>query len=155
MVASICRRLRTASICLLGVVASLSISASVPAGTAPARPASISAARPLPQAYDTTNLALTTPVSRSHASAPARLRPVLAAPSNSAAPRSTRRIFVEDTTHPSSDALKTARLQAPMQPYAPPRPASPALRSILPSDSNRQRAPKNSQNQPTLNDRQR
>src|ERR1017187_2295339 len=141
MVASVRRRLRAATVCLLGVVASLSISASVPARTASAQPASMPAARPVPRAYDTTNLELTAQISRFDASAPARLRPTLAAPSNIAAPRSTRRKFVEDTPPPSSEALKTARLQAPIQPYAPSRPASPALRSAAPSDSNRQRAP--------------
>src|ERR1017187_277666 len=140
MAASVRRRLRAATVCLLGVVASLSISAAVPARTA-SQPVSMPAARPVPRAYDTTNLELTAQISRFGASAPARLRPALTAPSNSAAPRSTRRKFVEDTPPPSSDALKTARRQAPIQQFAPSRPASPALRSAPPSDSNRQRAP--------------
>jgi len=125
--------LRTAGICLLGVVSSISTPASAQLKLVPAQPA--------PKVIDSNILAAATPVVRFHASASTRLRPELTLPPNSAALRLTRRIFVEDSTAPSSDALKTVRLQAPMRPQAPPSPTPPALRNNFSSVANRQRAP--------------
>ena len=133
-----CRRLRTVALFLLGVAASISLAASVPAESGPPPSAPSSAAAP---AGHLTLLALPAPGSHAYASAPTRLPSEFVGPPDSAAPRSTRRIFVEDTTPPSFEALKTARLQLPFKPHPPTPPASPALRNSFVSVSNRQRAP--------------
>ncbi|MGA1984109.1 MAG: hypothetical protein ABSG84_16795 [Acidobacteriaceae bacterium] len=140
MVACLGRRLHNASICLLSIAASLSVSASVVPIKTPMRPAQIPAAAQLAQHPA---ILLATPGSRFRASARTCLRPEVADPPNSIGRRSARRtfIFVEDTTPPFTGALKTARLQVPLRPQTPTPAASPALRNSFFSPSNRQRAP--------------
>lgn len=140
MVASIRLGLRTASICLLGVAASISISASVPTIAAPAQPAPVPAARQPAHHYGAAIPVGATPCSRFHGSTRTCLRPPVAAAPNFVAPHLTRRIFIKKTTPPSSEVLEIAELQVLMKPYTP-RPASPAIRNSSTSASNRQRAP--------------
>jgi hypothetical protein len=138
MVASIRLGLRTASICLLGVAASISISASVPTIAALAAP--VPAAAQPAHDYGGAILMLATPGSRSHGSIWNCLRPPLAAISNYVAPHLTRRIFIKKRTSPSSEVREIAELQVLMKPYTP-RPASPVIRNSSTSGSSRQRAP--------------
>ena len=140
MVASIRLGLRTASICLLGVAASISISASVPTIAALAQPAPVPAAAQPAHDYGGAILVLATPGSRSHGSIWICLRPPLAAAPNFVAPHLSRRIFIKKTTPPSSEVLEIAELQVLMKPYTL-RPASPLIRNSSTSASNRQRAP--------------
>jgi len=107
--------LRTASICLLGFTEIVPLAAS-PRHAAPISAASSILAHPRPQE-------------------------TLAAPFNSLTRRSTRRTFVENTTSPSSEALKTVRLQSPAKLDSPPFPGPPILRNASASVANRQRAP--------------
>jgi len=139
MVACLGRRLRTASICLLGIAASLSVSACVVPVKTPTQPAQIPPAAQLALHPD---ILPATPGSQFDPSIRVCLRPELAA-SNTIGQPSTRRtfVFVEDTTPPFTGALKTARLQIPLRPQTPTPPASPALRNSFFSPSNRQRAP--------------
>ena len=140
MVASKRLGLRTASICLLGVAASISISASVPTIAAPAQTAPLPAAAQPAHDYGAAILVVATPGFRSHGSTWTCLRPPLATTSNSVAPHLTRRIFIKDTTPPSSEVLEIAELQVLIKPYTP-RPASPVIRNRSSSSFNRQRAP--------------
>jgi len=126
-------KLRSLCICLLAAASFVSLHASVPVY----RPA---AQRAL-HSEDAANRVLATAGSPSHAPSRTCLGAALTNPSNSFAPPSARRIFVEDTTAPSTGALRTARLHVAMMSFAPPRPASPALRNASTSASNRQRAP--------------
>jgi hypothetical protein len=116
-------RLRVTSICLLGVAAPVSLPASVAARVDPARCAAMAVwVHALPQVDGAVQV-------------------VTAAPLSSVAPRSSRRIFVEDTKPPSSEASETARLQVPTKRCLRLRPAVLASRKSVASDSNRQRAP--------------
>ena len=129
------RRLRTLGICLLGLAASISVFASVPQR----------AVSPIASAaswgHDRASLIGLTPGFPPHLSQTAC--PQQTPPINSLGRHSFRRvfIFVEDTTPPSSDALKTARVEVPIQTQAPPSPASVPRRYAFASRSNRQRAP--------------
>jgi hypothetical protein len=131
------RRLRTASICLLAIAASISIHASVPPTVTPARPAT---ARPYMQrAPRAIRMAATRRPQPHRLSATEARRPIPSISNADAAPFS-RRIFVEGAAPPAEETL-TALLQGPMTPDALPRPESPALRTTSASPSNRQRAP--------------
>lgn len=133
MVAGLSLRLRNASICLLGMIASISLCASVPARSTPARSPQIpAAAQRAPQTHDAA-IALALPHSQRRESARTCLRPELATAFNAIGRRSARRtfVFVEDTTPPTSNTPKTAQLQIPPRPQAPPPPVSQARRSPL------------------------
>lgn len=125
--------LRTAGICLLGIVSSMSAPASVQLKLAPSQPA--------PFVIDSTILVAAPPVAWFHVSTNPCLRSALTVSPSSAAPRLTRRIFVEDSTSLSGNALKTVRLQDPMRPQVCLPPEPPALRTNSYSVANRQRAP--------------
>lgn len=129
------RRLPPLGILLLGLAASISVSASVPLRTTP--PIAIAAAA----GYDAVRLIAATP-GFPH-SYPRTACPQPTPPFRSVGRHSFRRVFVfvEDTTPPSTDRLQTARLHAPMQPEASPPQALPPRRNIVASPSNRQRAP--------------
>jgi len=133
--------LRAAGICLLGVAASISIHASVPALAAPAQRAAKLAVPPAPRSGDCIRSVRATPAAPFPTGASAPLRPRVSAPSLSVAPRLSRRIFIEDTVPPSREALQTARVQAPIERFVPRRPATAATRNPFPAGSNRQRAP--------------
>jgi len=127
MVAGLRLIARIAGICLLGVVASIPASAR----TAPPRSHSVSALlHSVPRVY-----------TRSGSAARSCRAIELTTPSDSITNRQSGRIFLEDTTSPSSDALNTLRVEVPMTPDRLPRAASPALRNSSASVSNRQRAP--------------
>jgi hypothetical protein len=142
------RRLRTASICLLGVAASISVVASVPkiaaapknvvpaqaesqAASAQPSTGNNSAARHVVAILDTQSF---------RGSVGICLCEALATPRMSAIPHGHRRIFVEGTSPLSTKAL-TEVLQAPPDPNALSIPPPRALPNELSAGSNRQRAP--------------
>jgi hypothetical protein len=135
------RRLRTASICLLAIAASISVHAFAPTHTTPARPAPARAALQSESWGRRTVTRLTTPHHhRPRRFTHARLHGPIPSVSNAAIPPFTWRTHLEGTDAPSSEGL-TALLLPPMSPYALPRPESPAFRNTSASTSNRQRAP--------------
>jgi len=143
LAASTRRRLRIASLCLLGVAASVSIFASVPRTGAPSRPkpVSVAATQPATSGYSEVGLAVATPDARSSRhSADNWLRQAHVTPRISGRPRSTRRIFVEHTPPLPSEAL-TAMLEVPVKQYALLGSPSPVFRNGSSSGSSRQRAP--------------
>jgi len=132
------RRLRTASICLLAIAASISVHAFAPT-RARATPAHAILQRAPAGRHAAARLAVIRRFRSHH-----RTRAILHRPnpsvSNAPIPPFTWRIHLEGTDAPLSEAL-TARLQGPMTSYALPRPESPAFRNTSASPSNRQRAP--------------
>jgi hypothetical protein len=128
---------RTTFLCLLSVAASLAAAASVPSKASPAPAARTASAAQSTAPRD--NPAALLPAAPSHPQACGDAE--LTAPSNSLTHRVSRRIFVEDTTPPSSEVLTAARVQTPLRSDAPPRATSPALRNNTASVANRQRAP--------------
>ena len=137
------RNLRAVFFCLIGVAALISASASVPIKPGSVQP-SVGAVAEL-RAHIYGSYISVEPASgeRSRFVSRTCLNSEFTAPMDSVGHRASRRvfIFVEDTTPPSSEALKTARLQIPVQPQVAVRAASPALKKSFISPSNRQRAP--------------
>jgi hypothetical protein len=145
-----CREPRALGIYLLGlaasfsVFASVSLFASVPHRIAPGQATPIAAA-PLPTgpiAAVATQGPILAAATRGLPPHPFQtLRSELTPPSDSIGHRYTRRTFVEDTTPPSSSALKAVRLQIPARPQTTTPAPAPARRNLIASPSNRQRAP--------------
>lgn len=134
-------RLRTASVCLLVIAASLSIHAFVPNHATPARrPSARAIVQRAPAARHTAARLAVIHRFQSQHHTRALLQSPIPSVSNAPVPAFSRRIFVEGTTPPAEEAL-TVHLQGLMVPYALPRPESPALRNASASPSNRQRAP--------------
>jgi hypothetical protein len=109
--------LRNACVCLLGIAAAFSIQASVPAKATHTQSLPIA----VPQACTAHVLA--------------------ASESEPRTKRLARRVFVEDTTPPTSDALKADRLPLAIRSYSAPRPAPAMVSGRRTPIANRQRAP--------------
>lgn len=137
------RNLRTVVIYLIGVAALISASASVPIKPGSAQPSAL-AVEQLRAPIDEYNISVV-PTSKGRSRSFNRTCPdsVINRRSDSIGYPAARRVFVfvEDTTPPSSETLRTARLQIPVQPQAAVRAASSALKKSFTSPSNRQRAP--------------
>ena len=131
------RRLRTASICLLALAASISIHAFVPVAAASAH---LATARPLMQHAPRVTSVAATRRSQPHRLSVTKVRRPIPSISNAVVSPFTHRIFVEGAAPPAEEALAD-HLQGLMIQDALPRPESPALRNISASPSNRQRAP--------------
>jgi hypothetical protein len=137
MALGMCRIVRTVGVYLLGLAAPLSVFASAPLRTTLELSAKTVAASL--QTHNTLIAIAAKPGSGSEASR--MLQPQLTAPINSVGHRFTRRIFVEGTTFPSSDALTAAWLQVPLRPQTRLKLAPQVRRNTFASPSSRQRAP--------------
>jgi hypothetical protein len=124
---------RTAGFLLPGLLASIALVLIVFSGS-PAFARTLSAPHTATVSPSAVNVRLP-------ASADACLHPESVAASGTLAPRFKRRIFVEGTTSPSWEALKTARVEGSMTSRRALFPSSPSIRKRSASVSNRQRAP--------------
>jgi hypothetical protein len=135
------RRLRTLSICLLGIAASISVHAFAPNTAAPAQPAPTrTLVQRAPRIHRTGLRFIAHRHSRRRHLVRTRVPRPIPTVTNAARVPFTHRIFVEGTAPPAGEVL-TAFLQGPLNPNAVPLPASPAFSNTSASPSNRQRAP--------------